>query len=309
MAMSSSRTKTSSSPSLFYSHPLTCSYRLWLSTSPLSPPSSSTSSVNKPSITVTKKQRNNNNNNAVMTSSLSYKKMSCMCSPTTHAGSFRCAYHKSIAEQDETASCWRSNGSSRLNLRRSAMKSSLVRIGGAEGDEFVRKTLMSLIRSSSHQMRRRESFHLRLTRFSVVSKHLAAEQLVGIEQDPAKFTPTNTRFQRGSSSIRRKYRTHDMAATPIAGVSYVATPVMEEEELVDGDFYLLAKSYFDCREYKRAAHVLRDQTGRKSVFLRCYALYLVCYVPPALDLTCLSVVVQHFGLISCILVYVEQRKN
>ncbi|KAE9617106.1 putative acetyltransferase A, auxiliary subunit [Lupinus albus] len=102
----------------------------------------------------------------------------------------------------------------------------------------------------------------------------AAEQLVGIEQDPAKFTPTNTRFQRGSSCIRRKYRTHDVAATPIAGVSYVATPVMEEDEVVDGDFYLLAKSYFDCREYKRAAHVLRSQTGRKSVFLRCYALYL-----------------------------------
>ncbi|TKY67885.1 Anaphase-promoting complex subunit 8 [Spatholobus suberectus] len=102
----------------------------------------------------------------------------------------------------------------------------------------------------------------------------AAEQLVGIEQDPAKFTPSNTRFQRGSSSIRRKYRTHETTVTPIAGVSYVATPVMEEDELVDGDFYLLAKSYFDCREYKRAAHVLRDQTGRKSVFLRCYALYL-----------------------------------
>ncbi|KAG4403904.1 hypothetical protein GLYMA_01G216550v4 [Glycine max] len=102
----------------------------------------------------------------------------------------------------------------------------------------------------------------------------AAEQLVGIEQDPAKFTPSNTRFQRGSSSIRRKYKTHEIAGTPSAGVSYVATPVMEEDELVDGDFYLLAKSYFDCREYKRAARVLRDQNGRKSVFLRCYALYL-----------------------------------
>ncbi|PNX76101.1 anaphase-promoting complex subunit 8-like protein [Trifolium pratense] len=102
----------------------------------------------------------------------------------------------------------------------------------------------------------------------------AAEQLIGIEQDPSKFTPSNTRFQRGSSSIRRKYRTHDITATPIAGVSYVATPVMEEDELVDGDFYLLAKSYFDCREYKRAAHVLRDQIGRKSLFLRFYALYL-----------------------------------
>ncbi|AET01800.2 putative acetyltransferase A, auxiliary subunit [Medicago truncatula] len=108
------------------------------------------------------------------------------------------------------------------------------------------------------------------------SSKWAAEQLVGIEQDPSKFTPSNTRFQRGSSSIRRKYRTHEITptTTPIAGVSYVATPVMEEDEFVDGDFYLLAKSYFDCREYRRAAHVLRDQIGRKSVFLRSYALYL-----------------------------------
>nr|XP_028953587.1 LOW QUALITY PROTEIN: anaphase-promoting complex subunit 8-like [Malus domestica] len=50
---------------------------------------------------------------------------------------------------------------------------------------------------------------------------------------------------------------------------------MEEDDIVDGDFYLLAKSYFDCREYRRAAHVLRDQNGKKrSVFLRSYALYL-----------------------------------
>ncbi|CAK8565967.1 unnamed protein product [Lathyrus sativus] len=102
----------------------------------------------------------------------------------------------------------------------------------------------------------------------------ASEQLVGIEQDPSKFTPSYTRFQRGSSSIRRKFRTHEVTATPPAGVSYVVTPVMEEDALVDTDFYLLAKSYFDCREYKRAAHVLRDQIGRKSLFLRCYALYL-----------------------------------
>ncbi|KAH7541915.1 anaphase-promoting complex subunit 8 [Ziziphus jujuba] len=102
----------------------------------------------------------------------------------------------------------------------------------------------------------------------------AAEQLVGIEQDPAKFTPANTRFQRGSSSIRRRFHTNESTSTPISGVLYVSTPVMEEDEVVDGDFYLLAKTYFDCREYRRAAHVLRDQIGKKSVFLRCYALYL-----------------------------------
>lgn len=102
----------------------------------------------------------------------------------------------------------------------------------------------------------------------------AAEQLVGIELDPAKFTPSNTRFQRGSSSIRRRFRTNEITSTPAYGMSYVSTPVMEEDEVVDGDFYLLAKSYFDCREYRRAAHVLHDQNGKKSMFLRCYALYL-----------------------------------
>lgn len=99
---------------------------------------------------------------------------------------------------------------------------------------------------------------------------------MGIEHDPAKFTPANTRFQRGSSSIRRRFCTNEITLTPVAGVSYVSTPVMEEDELVDGDFYLLAKSYFDCREYRRASHVLRDQTGKKSVFMRCHALFLVC---------------------------------
>ncbi|KAF4374956.1 hypothetical protein G4B88_004707, partial [Cannabis sativa] len=80
----------------------------------------------------------------------------------------------------------------------------------------------------------------------------AAEQLVSIELDPAKLTPANTRFQRGSSSIRRRFRTDDVALTPPAGVSYVSTPLMEEDEIVDGDFYLLAKSFFHCREYGRA---------------------------------------------------------
>ncbi|KAK9756262.1 hypothetical protein RND81_01G085000 [Saponaria officinalis] len=56
---------------------------------------------------------------------------------------------------------------------------------------------------------------------------------------------------------------------------YVSTPLPEEDDdAVDNDFYLLGKTYFDCKEYRRAAHVLRDQTGRKAVFLRCYALYL-----------------------------------
>ncbi|XP_076902400.1 anaphase-promoting complex subunit 8-like [Bidens hawaiensis] len=105
----------------------------------------------------------------------------------------------------------------------------------------------------------------------------AAEQLVGIEHDPTKNPPSHTRLQRGSSSILRRFRATDetITCTPIAGTSYVSTPVPEEEdEAVDTDLYLLAKSYFNCREYRRVAHVLSDQTGNKALFLKCYALYL-----------------------------------
>ncbi|KAL8226603.1 hypothetical protein R6Q57_016435 [Mikania cordata] len=104
----------------------------------------------------------------------------------------------------------------------------------------------------------------------------AAEQLVGIEQDPAKYPPSHTRLQRDCSSIRRRFRsTDEITSTPIAGTSYVSTPVPEEDnEDVDSDFYLLARTYFSCREYRRAAHVLSDQTGKKALFLRCFALYL-----------------------------------
>ncbi|KAF5200200.1 Anaphase promoting complex subunit 8/cell division cycle protein23-like protein [Thalictrum thalictroides] len=104
----------------------------------------------------------------------------------------------------------------------------------------------------------------------------AAEQLMGlgIEQDPSKVTPSHTRFQRGSSSIRRRFLKSDISITPIGGVSYVSTPAHEEDESYDSDCYLLAQSYYNCKEYRRAAHVLRDQIGKKAVFLRCYSLYM-----------------------------------
>lgn len=47
------------------------------------------------------------------------------------------------------------------------------------------------------------------------------------------------------------FHTNEVTSSPIAGVS-LYTPMMEEDDAVDGDFYLLAKSYFDSREYRRA---------------------------------------------------------
>jgi len=122
----------------------------------------------------------------------------CMCSPTTHAGSFRCAYHKRVAEQEQQRQQKQEkvhqqqqqqkqkevqqhqqqqqqrqqitalSRSRTLNLRRSAMKNSLIRIG-VEG-EILKRTLTNLIRPSPQQLRRREAFQVKPSRLSVMSK-------------------------------------------------------------------------------------------------------------------------------------------
>ncbi|XP_047311789.1 uncharacterized protein LOC124915168 [Impatiens glandulifera] len=96
------------------------------------------------------------------------QKRTCMCSPTTHPGSFRCGLHKNQNKQQQQRQL-APYPSNRLNARRSAMTNSLVRIGTVEGD-LVKRALAALIRPSSHQQRRRGSFKPRLSRLSVMSK-------------------------------------------------------------------------------------------------------------------------------------------
>ncbi|KAI4377314.1 hypothetical protein MLD38_014964 [Melastoma candidum] len=94
----------------------------------------------------------------------------CMCSPTTHPGSFRCSLHKSSASSLAHSGQASSYSPSRLNARRSAMTNSLVRICGVEGGDLVKRALAALIRPSSHQQRRRTAFQPRPSRLSVMSK-------------------------------------------------------------------------------------------------------------------------------------------
>ncbi|KAJ6759084.1 hypothetical protein OIU74_025694 [Salix koriyanagi] len=96
-------------------------------------------------------------------------KRTCMCSPTTHPGSFRCSLHKGLGFGSSTSSSNFSSNNNRLNARRSAMTNSLVRIGGVEGD-LVRRALAALIRPSSHQQRRRAAFQPRQSRLSQMTK-------------------------------------------------------------------------------------------------------------------------------------------
>ncbi|XP_077238004.1 uncharacterized protein LOC143879484 [Tasmannia lanceolata] len=94
----------------------------------------------------------------------SSQRRTCMCSPTTHPGSFRCSLHKNFSQHAV------SSPSNRLNARRSAMTNSLVRIGTVEGGEWVKRALSALIRPSSHQQRRRAGFQPRPSRLSIMSK-------------------------------------------------------------------------------------------------------------------------------------------
>lgn len=91
-------------------------------------------------------------------------KKTCMCSPTSHPGSFRCSLHKNVNHAPSI-----SYSPSRLNARRSAMTNSLVRIGTVEGD-LVKRALAALIRPSSHHQRRRGDFQPRPSRLSRMSK-------------------------------------------------------------------------------------------------------------------------------------------
>ncbi|XVF24726.1 hypothetical protein REPUB_Repub13aG0152000 [Reevesia pubescens] len=115
----------------------------------------------------------NNKNNAVSSGTHHLRNRTCLCSPTTHPGSFRCALHKGMSlsrnHQNNRQATTASFSSSSLNLRRSAMKNSLVRIGGVEG-ELVKRALTALIRPSSHQQRRRAAFEPKPSRLSIMSK-------------------------------------------------------------------------------------------------------------------------------------------
>ncbi|KAI3822392.1 hypothetical protein L1987_09982 [Smallanthus sonchifolius] len=93
-------------------------------------------------------------------------KKTCMCSPTTHPGSFRCSLHKNYNNNNQAITY----SPNRLNARRSAMTNSLVRIGTVEGGDLVKRALAALIRPSSHQQRRRSAFEPRPSRLSIMSK-------------------------------------------------------------------------------------------------------------------------------------------
>ncbi|GLJ26324.1 hypothetical protein SUGI_0506400 [Cryptomeria japonica] len=87
----------------------------------------------------------------------------CLCSPSNHPGAFRCSLHRNCPTSSASPN-------SQLQIRRSAMKNSIVRIGSMEGGEWVKRALTSNIRPSSHQLRRRTSFRPQPSRLRHVTR-------------------------------------------------------------------------------------------------------------------------------------------
>lgn len=121
------------------------------------------------SLAVAPRGSGSKNNQIVRRQSNPGQKRTCLCSPTTHPGSFRCSLHKGFGNSSSSSSSSAPYAPNRLNARRSAMTNSLVRIGGVEGD-LVKRALATLIRPSSHQQRRRADFQPRPSRLSVMTK-------------------------------------------------------------------------------------------------------------------------------------------
>ncbi|PON51659.1 serine-rich protein-like protein [Parasponia andersonii] len=125
-------------------------------------------SISSPSASASASARNQSSGVFSSSKSSHQSKRTCMCSPTTHPGSFRCSLHKNSPRDSRDHAA--SYNSTRLNLRRSAMTNSLVRIGGVEGGDLVRRALSALIRPSSHHQRRRAAFKPQPSRLSAMSK-------------------------------------------------------------------------------------------------------------------------------------------
>ncbi|KAL4589845.1 hypothetical protein LXL04_002756 [Taraxacum kok-saghyz] len=129
------------------------------------------------------------NHNQAVKKQLETPKRTCMCSPTSHPGSFRCSLHKNSNNNNNHNSS-ASYPSNRLNARRSAMTNSLVRIGTVEGGDLVKRALAALIRPSSHQQRRRTSFQPRPSRLSVIFSDLDPLNSISFRSVPSRAVPS-----------------------------------------------------------------------------------------------------------------------
>lgn len=109
-----------------------------------------------------------------VTVSSNHQKRKCLCSPTTHPGSFRCSFHRRLEhEKSKTLASLTAKRNNRgdnpinvgLNLRKLALMNSLAKIGSVEAERFRRSLAANLVKPSSLHSHHRSEFRPRLSRF------------------------------------------------------------------------------------------------------------------------------------------------
>ncbi|XP_023003805.1 uncharacterized protein LOC111497277 [Cucurbita maxima] len=85
----------------------------------------------------------------------------CLCSPTTHPGSFRCSFHRNRRKASARSS------SSSI----SAITSAQLELTVFAKANAVRAFLLHIIRPSSNDLQRRRNFLPRPSRFCLMNKH------------------------------------------------------------------------------------------------------------------------------------------
>lgn len=101
----------------------------------------------------------------------------------------------------------------------------------------------------------------------------AAEQLVGLREKTISNSVALEENATTRESTGFEFRSTGVASDcPEQGTD---RDDIDSEQ--DDDGLLLARSYFDTREYRRAAHALQSASGSTATFLRFYATYLVIW--------------------------------
>ncbi|CAI8583870.1 unnamed protein product [Vicia faba] len=92
------------------------------------------------------------------------KSRTCLCSPTTHPGSFRCSMHKNKPQRSIPKNPFKSNTSHHLNESASSSSSSMVVKANS-----LKTFLLQVIKPSSHDVHRRKNFQPKPTRFCLMN--------------------------------------------------------------------------------------------------------------------------------------------
>lgn len=107
-----------------------------------------------------------------------HQKRKCMCSPTTHPGSFRCAFHRcleneknrTLNSQTQLSKCVNTTSNSGLNLRKMVLVNWLARITSVEAERLRKSLAASMVKPPPLHIGRRFDFRPQPNRFYALRK-------------------------------------------------------------------------------------------------------------------------------------------